>query len=142
MNWLLEKCNAIINVLTLSAILERGSAPLPFKIWQDARLLSRGHTGLVTTNSTQGIPILILSSVPAPLRGRGGGGKPEKGRQIQMPRRSTELQQSLCHHRMLFTKKKGQGANKENACKLHLHLRKKKKKKKHMKENTLPIPFH
>lgn len=81
MDGLLEKRNAVINVLTLSASLERGSAPLLLKIQQDVMLLSQGHTRLVTTKSTQGIPIPI--SATALLRGRGEEGKPAKGRQIK-----------------------------------------------------------
>lgn len=83
MDGLLEKHNAVIKALTLSVNLERGSAPLPLKIRQDVMLLSQGHTRLVTTKSTQGIPIPILNSATALLRGRGGEGKPAKGRKIK-----------------------------------------------------------
>lgn len=86
MDRLLEKRNAVIKALTLSAILDRGSAPLPLKIWQDVMLLSQGHTRLVTTKSTQGIPIPILNSATALLRGRVGRGKPAKGSQIKCHR--------------------------------------------------------
>ena len=122
MNRLLEKRNAIINVLTLFAILERGSAPLPLKIQQDVMLPSQGHTRLVTTNSTQGIPIPILSSATVLLRGRAGEGKSAKGRQIKCHGGAgAALRQSSGHHKMLFPKKKdGELTKKKPATTLQL----------------------
>lgn len=90
-------------MLALSAVLERGSAPLPFKIRQDGMTLSQGHAGLVTTNGTQGKPILILSSTTVLLRGKQAGNRET----THMPRRSTELERSPRHHRTLIAKKKG-----------------------------------
>lgn len=139
MNRLLEKRNAVINVLTLFAILERGSAPLPLKIRQDVMLPSQGHTRLVTTNSTQGIPIPILSSATALLRGRGGEGKSAKGRQIKCHGGAgAALWQSSGHHRMLFPKKKdGELTKKTPATTLQLG---KINKWKLMKGITLSTP--
>lgn len=118
MDGLLEKHNAVIKALTLSAILERGSAPLPLKIRQDVMLLSQGHTRLVTTKSTQGIPIPILNSATALLRGRGGEGQAGKGEPNQMPQRNRSLRCG-CHPattECYSRRRKDRGANKENAC--------------------------
>lgn len=139
MNRLLEKRNAVINVLTLFATWRGGSAPLPLKIRQDMMLPSQGHTRLVTTNSTQGIPIPILSSATALLRRRGGEGKSAKGRQIKCHGGAgAALRQSSGHHRMLFPKKKdGELTKKTPATTLQLE---KINKWKLMKGNTLSTP--
>lgn len=116
MNRLLEKRNAVINVLTLSAILERGSEPLPLKIRQDVMLPCQGHTRLVTTNSTQGIPIPILSSATALLRGRGGEGKSAKGRQIKCHGGAGGAAAVIPPPQNAIPEEERRGASKEKAC--------------------------
>lgn len=88
MNSILEKCNAIINLLTLSTILVKGVSTTPFENMQRRQATFSGSHWIGLSNTTQGISTLILNLCRGSPTGKVGGTRPTKQRvpaQMEMP---------------------------------------------------------